>query len=94
MSDHCKATGYYRNHLLLTLVTVVRKTNTFYREADGLQRQKKTTLGGTPISSEEELVLTVPTGSPKLDNRRLEKALLGRDESQFLLRHSDGGVRM
>ncbi len=56
-------------------------------EADGLQHQK-TTPGAAPVSYEQETEATICTGSPKLDNRRLEK------ESLFLLRHSDGRVRI
>lgn len=58
-------------------------SNTLYQEADGLQQQKKTTLGGNPINSQQELMLTVPTGSPKLDNRRLERAPLGLMSHDF-----------
>ncbi len=61
-------------------------------EADGLQQQK-TTPGAAPVSWEQETEATIRTGSPKLDNRRLEKVALS-EESRFLLRHSDGRVRI
>ncbi len=49
--------------------------NTSNPEADGLQQQK-TTPGAAPVSYEQETEATIRTGSPKLDNRRLEKRCL------------------
>ncbi len=44
-------------------------------EADELQQQK-TTQGAAPVSQEQETEDTIHTGSPKLDNKRLEKRCL------------------
>ncbi len=49
--------------------------NTSNPESDGLQQQK-TTPGNTPVSKEQEMEATIRTGSPKLDNRRLDKCCL------------------
>ncbi len=44
-------------------------------EADGLQHQK-ITPDAAPVSLEQETEATIHTGSPKLDNRKLEKHCL------------------
>ncbi len=49
--------------------------NTSNPEADGLQQQK-TTPGAALVRWEQETEATIHTGSPKLDNRRLEKRCL------------------
>ncbi len=38
--------------------------------------RKMTTPGAAPVSLEQETEVTIHTGSPKLDNRRLEKHCL------------------
>ncbi len=38
--------------------------------------RKMTTPGAAPVSLEQETEVTIHTGSPKLDNRRLEKRCL------------------
>ncbi len=45
------------------------------------------------LSAKNSTRRPVQTGSPKLDNRRL-KNVAWSDESRFLLRHSDGRVRI
>ncbi len=69
-----------------------RTTRRTLKKSPGLQQQK-TTPGAAPVSYEQETEAKYRTGSPKLDNRRLENVAWS-DESQFLLRHSDGRVRI
>ncbi len=42
---------------------------------------------------EQETEATIRTGSPKLDNRKLEN-ISWSDESRFMLQYSDGRVRI
>ncbi len=51
--------------------------NTSNPEADGGYSSRKTTPGAAPVSYEQKTEAIIRTGSPKLDNRRLEKRLPG-----------------
>ncbi len=55
--------------------TISEFPNTLNAEADGVQQQK-TTVGAAPVSYGQETEATIRTGSPKLDNGRLEKRCL------------------
>ncbi len=63
-------------------------------EADGLQQQK-TTPGAAPVSEEQETEATF-TKLTQITNWTIEdwKNVAWSDESRFLLRHSDGRVRI
>lgn len=62
-------------------------------EADGIQQQG-TPSGTTPFSKEHETEATIPTETPKLDNRRLKKTFPDLTACQFQLWHSDGRIRV